>query len=107
MPLSRDEIVLLTGYEQEMTALRRLLADGLYWGCRRSLEGYTAFAAEFGPGGRYESLAEQYGADSAAISAEDVATLVGAMEVIIATMESVEAQAPGLWGIPVREAGER
>lgn len=102
MPLNRDEIELLTAYEQEMRALRNQMADGLYWGCRRSLERYQAFVAEFEPGGRYASLAEQYVADSVAISAEEIAALVGAMEVIIATMESVEAKAPGLWGIPVR-----
>jgi hypothetical protein len=101
MPLSREEIELLSAYEQEMKALRNQLADGLYWGCRRALERYTGFVAEFGPEGRYASLAGQYAADSGAISAEEIAALVGAMEVIIATMESVEAKAPGLWGIPV------
>lgn len=83
------------------------MADGLYWGCRRALERYTGFVAEFGEGGRYAALAGQYAADSGAISVEEVATLVGAMELIIGTMEAVEAKAPGIWGIPVREGGER
>ncbi len=101
MALSREEIVRLTEYEQELTALRRQMADSLYWGCRRALERYQAFVAEFGEGGRYASLAEQYGADSGAISPEDVATLVGGMMTIMGTMEAVERRAPGLWGIPV------
>lgn len=100
MPLSREEITLLTEYEQELTALRRQMADGLYWGCRRTLERYTAFTAEFGEGGRYASLSEQYGADSQAITPEDIAGLVGAMQSIIATLETIEQRAPGIWGIP-------
>ncbi len=71
MPLSREEIELLSAYEQEMKTLRNQLADGLYWGCRRSLERYQAFVAEFGPEGRYASLAAQYAADSVAISASE------------------------------------
>ena len=103
MALSREEIVLLTAYEQELTALRRQMADGLYWGCRRTLERYQAFTAEFGEDGRYASLGEQYAADSGAITPEDVAGLVGAMQSIIATLETIERRAPGIWGIPVGE----
>lgn len=101
MPLNRDEIELLTAYEQEMKALRNQLADGLYWGCRRALERYTGFVAEFGAEGRYASLAEQYAADSVAVTPEDVAVLVGSMTTIIATLEDIERRAPGMWGIPV------
>lgn len=104
MLLRRDEIVLLTEYEQDLTALRRQMADGLYWGCRHALERYQSFTAEFGPEGRYASLAAQYTADSVAISPEEIATLVGAMGVIMKTMEGIERRTPGVWGIPIGQS---
>jgi len=99
--LTREEIVTIAAYEQELSALRRQMADVLYWGCRKTLERYTEFVAEFAEGGKWASLAEQYSADSAAITQEDVVVLVGAMSTIIATLEAVEVRAPGMWGIPV------
>lgn len=101
MPLSREEITLLTDYEQEQVGIRQQLVGGLYYNCLQTLKRYAIFQADLSEGGRFATLAEQFVADSAtAITPDEIGELVTAMQTIVSIMEIVEARTPGIFGIP-------
>lgn len=107
MALSREEIALLTAYETEQAGIRQQLVGGLYYNCRQMMARYAQFAADLQPGGRFEALAEQFAADSAeAITMDEIAELLAAMQTIVSLMEIVEARSPGMFGIPIEQPKE-
>lgn len=104
MPLSREEITTIAAYEQEQAGIRQQLVGGLYHNCLQMLRRYAIFQADFEPGGRFATLAEQFAADSAtAITPDEIGELVTAMETIVSVMEIVETRTPGIFAIPIQE----
>lgn len=103
MPLSREEVALLTAYEQEQSGIRQQLVGGLYWNCLQTLKRYAIFQADLQEGGRFATLAEQFMADSAeSITPDEINELVASMQAIVSVMEIVETRIPGIFGIPIQ-----
>ena len=113
---TRDEIELLAAYEAEQIAIRQQMVSGIYHNAVKMLQRWQQFNAEFQqsgeaidpetgetvitPGGRFAALAAQYAADSAiGITVEEIATMAGALTVIVGTMRAIEARTPGMFGI--------
>lgn len=103
MPIYERELIeLLAEYEQAQKTIRGQLVSLIYYNGQKMLADWTAFIAEFGEGGRFETLAEQYASDmQRGITAQEIAVLQGAMQTVITTMQAIETRAPGMFGITV------
>jgi len=101
---TRDEIELITAYEDAQKALRAQLTNRIYYNAIRMLDAWQSFEANLQPGGEFAALAEQYVADSKdQITPEEIATMAGALTVIVSTMQAIASRGAGMFpGITLR-----
>jgi hypothetical protein len=99
---TREEVTLFNAYEAENQRLRQTMTQ-LYRQAGRQLGGWAQFQAEFQPGGRFETLAAQYAEDTSDVNDAHYATLIGALMTLRSTVEAMEADTPGLFGIGERQ----
>lgn len=95
-----------TDYHKRRGEIRDGLRYGVYPNLKRALDLYTAFNADYAPGGPlYDAEIWAYYTANIAPVAEYIEDMMAAAQTIVGIMEQVEAAAPGTFGIDLPQVG--